>query len=79
MPLTGAGVAVRLESVGLPFAVAGEWTVQVTATTPLGPVESEIRPFIVFQADGTPAPEELIVPEASLVTVPSTTTLPADN
>jgi len=69
VPLTGPGVAVRLAANGLPFAESGEWTVQVTATTPLGPVESDIRPFIVFEADGTTATTELLVPEASLVPV----------
>lgn len=75
VPLTGRGVAVRLASNGLPFAVAGEWTMQITANTPLGPVESELLPFIVFEADGTAATTTLAIPQASLV--PVTTPAPA--
>ena len=76
VPLTGAGVAVRLEENGLPLAVAGDWTLQVTATTPLGPVESEALPFRVFEADGTEATTTLPVPQASIVEVPATTAAP---
>ncbi|MEL6890362.1 MAG: CopD family protein [Actinomycetota bacterium] len=80
VPLTGTGVAVRLESEGLPFAVPGDWTVQVTATTPLGQAESETLTLRVFQADGTTAETVLTVPQPSLVEIPAdgtATTVPA--
>jgi len=69
VPLTGSGTAVRLAANGLPFAEAGEWTMRITATTSLGPVESELLPFIVFEADGSAATTTLAIPQASLVPV----------
>ncbi|MEM1334059.1 MAG: CopD family protein, partial [Actinomycetota bacterium] len=75
VPLTGPGVAVRLEANGLPFAVAGDWTLQITATTSLGPVESEALPFRVFNADGTEATTTLPVPQANTVPLVTTTTV----
>ena len=67
--ITGSGTAVRLAANGLPFAEAGEWTMRITATTSLGPVESELLPFIVFEADGSAATTTLAIPQASLVPV----------
>lgn len=53
VPLTGAGVAVRAEEIGLPISVPGTWTIQVDATTASGAVSSAPQTFVVSNVDGT--------------------------
>ncbi len=77
VPLTGAGVAVRLETPdGIPLEVAGDWTVQVTAITPLGPVASEPVLFTISNPDGTVPTTVITIPPANTVTIPLEGTTP---
>ncbi len=55
IPLTTAGTAVLDESVGLPFSVAGTWTIQLVATTTIGVQSGAETTFLVTNADGTTA------------------------
>jgi copper transport protein len=75
VPLTGAGVAVRLESPtgGLPLNDAGDWTVQVVAITPSGLVNSEPVLFTIFTADGAAPTTIITIPPVNTVTIPPTT------
>ena len=68
LPLTGAGVAVRLQPVGLPFIVAGDWTVRIDANTPLGPVSTE-ETLVVRNEDGSVPTTEVTLPSVNTVVV----------
>ncbi len=76
VPLTGAGVAVRLESPtgGLPIDVAGDWTVQVLAITPTGVINSEPVQFAILNADGSAPTTVITIPPVNTVTIPTDTT-----
>lgn len=75
VPLTGAGVAVRLETPtgGLPLTVAGDWTVQVIAITPSGVVNSDPVQFEIRNADGSTPTTAITIPPVNTVTIPPTT------
>jgi putative copper export protein/methionine-rich copper-binding protein CopC len=65
VPLTGAGFAVRDESVGLPISVPGDWLVSVEATTPTGPVTSTEQVLTVTGRDNTEPVTNATVPETT--------------
>ena len=62
--LAGAGTAYLDDSVGLPFAVAGSWTVEISATTPTGPASQAFN-FTVAAADGSTPVEQPTQPTAA--------------
>jgi copper transport protein len=77
IPLTGSGIADTtgdLEA-GIPFEIAGAWTLQVDATTGTGAVSGAGGSFEIRNADGS-LPESDIdpTPEAPPVTSAATTT-----
>jgi copper transport protein len=77
VPLTGAGVAVRLAADGLPLDTAGEWTVQVNAVTLTGAVNAPAQVFVVRNADGSaPATNITVPPPVVSSTVAPATSLP---
>jgi len=75
IPLTGAGIADTTEQAGLPFDVAGAWTLQVDATTGTGAVSGAGGSFEIRNADGS-VPDSDIgpTPTGAPVTSASTTT-----
>ncbi|MDX2378222.1 MAG: CopD family protein [Acidimicrobiia bacterium] len=75
VPLTEPGVAVRLESDGLPLTIPGDWTVHATAITPLGTVDSEPQLFTLLNADGSAPTTAITVPPPVTVTIAPTTAL----
>jgi copper transport protein len=75
VPLTGAGVAVRLEINGLPLNFAGDWTMEVSAVTQSGAVRSEPWQFTLVNEDGSVPTTAITLPPASTVVV---TTVPAE-
>lgn len=62
--LTGAGTAYLDDSVGIPFGVAGSWTLEVSATTPTGNALQAFT-FTVAAADGSAPVEQPTQPTAS--------------
>jgi len=76
VPLTGPGVAVRLETPtgGLPIDIAGDWTVQVIAVTANGPVNSEPVAFTILNVDGSAPTTVITIPPVNTVTLPPETT-----
>lgn len=79
IPLTTSGTAYLDDSVGLPFTVAGQWTVRLFASTATGVLDGAETTFQITDADGnTPT----IPPSQSTPVVPtsfidqSTTTAP---
>lgn len=73
VPLTGPGVAVRLESDGLPLTIPGDWTLQANAITSLGVVESEPQVFTLLNPDGSAPTTAITVPPSVTVTIAPTT------
>lgn len=74
--LTGAGIADTSsgdEEWGLPFEVAGAWTLQVDATTSQGAVNSASSSFEIRNADGS-LPESDIAPTPTGAPVTAATT-----
>lgn len=67
IPLTTAGTAVLDSEVGLPFRVAGNWELKLSASTAQGTLEGATSTFVVFNADGT----EPTVPPAGVITAPA--------
>jgi methionine-rich copper-binding protein CopC len=53
IPLTGAGIADSGPDHGVPFEVAGAWTLQVSASTPNGTLSGAGSSFEVLSADGS--------------------------
>ncbi len=53
IPLTGAGTAVLLGEVGIPFDAPGTWTIELIATTATGNQPGAKTTFAVNAADGT--------------------------
>ena len=92
IPLTGAGTAYRDDSIGLPLNAAGVWTLELSAATATGVLESAQYTFELTLPDGTqattiaPQPSTEVsvsVVEQSTTTAPfatstTTTTLPAE-
>ena len=77
IPLPGRGTATRAEAIGLPLSIAGDWTVELSAVSPAGPVSSAPIVFTVLDADGNPATTVVTSPAVSIVEAPAET-LPAD-
>jgi hypothetical protein len=73
VPLTGPGVAVRLQSDGLPLTIPGDWTLQANAITSLGVVESEPQVFTLLNPDGSAPTTAITVPPSVTVTIAPTT------
>jgi copper transport protein len=75
IPLTGAGIADTTDDLaaGLPFAVAGAWTLQVDATTGTGAVSGAGGSFEIRNADGS-VPESDIAPTPTGAPVTSAST-----
>jgi copper transport protein len=69
VPLTGPGVAVLAEDVGVPLSVAGDWTQTVDAVTPNGVFTSDPQIFTVTAADGSVPTTPLTPPPVVTVTV----------
>ncbi len=75
IPLGGRGIAVSPEGGGIPLRVAGGWTLQVSATTPIGTSSGASSPFDVRTADGALiTPDIGTTPTQPAVTAASTTT-----
>jgi copper transport protein len=66
IPLGGAGVAQTPEDGGIPFEVAGTWTLQISASTPTGAVQGASGTFEIRAADGS-------LPTSNIGTTPTTT------
>jgi copper transport protein len=77
IPLTTSGTAVLDDSVGLPFNVAGTWTIQLVASTAIGVQEGAETTFPITDADGNfptiPPADSTIPVQVSLVEQPTTT------
>ncbi len=73
VPLTGPGVGVVPPDKGIPFSVAGEWTMTVNAVTPNGVYNSDPQIFTILNADGTTPTTALTIPPVVTVTIPPTT------
>jgi methionine-rich copper-binding protein CopC len=69
VPLSGTGVAIRDESIGLPISVAGNWTVQIEASTAAGVLSSEPLPFPVKDDDGVVPSSPTLAPPVSVIEV----------
>ncbi|MEM8748360.1 MAG: CopD family protein [Actinomycetota bacterium] len=76
VPLTSPGRAVRTADVGIPFSVAGEWSVQVRAVVAGTPVLTEAQGLNVLQADGTVLETIVTLPTATVVTIAPTDSEP---
>lgn len=72
VPLTGPGRAVLLEEKGLPLNVAGNWQIQITATTASGVVQSAPTAITINNADGTAPTTAITVPPSVVVTIDPT-------
>jgi putative copper export protein/methionine-rich copper-binding protein CopC len=78
VPLPGAGVATRSESVGLPIIVPGDWLLQINARTAAGVVQSDPVLILILDETGAAPTTSITIPEPILVpieTLTSTTTL----
>jgi copper transport protein len=76
VPLTGAGRAVRKAEVGLPLDVAGDWTVQVNASTAAGVIRSEPVAITILGIDGTAPTTSITLPPSVTVLIDPSTTAP---
>ena len=75
VPLPGAGVATRSESVGLPIMVPGEWLLQINAQTAAGVVQSDPVLISILDETGAAPTTSITVPEPILVPIETSTTL----
>jgi copper transport protein len=73
VPLSGPGVGVVPPDQGIPFSVAGEWTMTINAVTPNGVFNSDPQIFTILNADGTTPTTVLTIPPVVTVTIPPTT------
>jgi copper transport protein len=73
VPLSGPGVGVVPPDKGIPFSVAGEWTMTINAVTPNGVFNSDPQIFTILNADGTTPTTVLTIPPVVTVTIPPTT------
>jgi copper transport protein len=72
--LSGRGVAASPEGGGIPLSVPGAWTLQVSATTPIGTSSGASNPFDVRSANGDlVTPDIGSTPSAPAVTAATTT------
>jgi copper transport protein len=75
IPLTRPGIAVSPPDY-LPLAIAGAWTMQVSATTPTGSITDASATFNVLTTDGkVSTPEIAPTPSAPAITPAPTTTV----
>ena len=74
VPLTGPGVGVVPPAQGIPFSVAGEWTLTVNAVTANGVFNSDPQLFTILNADGSVPTTQLTTPPVVTVTIPASTT-----
>jgi copper transport protein len=81
VPLTGPGVGVVPPAQGIPFSVAGDWTLTVNAVTANGVFNSDPQIFTILNPDGSVPTTQLTTPPVVTVTIPATTipatTIPA--
>ncbi|MFT5026047.1 MAG: putative copper export protein/methionine-rich copper-binding protein CopC [Ilumatobacter sp.] len=75
VPLPGAGVATRSESVGLPIIVAGDWLLQINAQTAAGVVQSDPVLISILDENGAVPTTSITIPEPILVPIESNSTL----
>jgi putative copper export protein/methionine-rich copper-binding protein CopC len=78
VPLPGAGVATRSESVGLPIIVPGDWLLQINAQTAAGVVQSDPVLILILDETGAAPTTSITIPEPILVPIetPTSTTSP---
>ena len=74
VPLTGAGVAVRLAAEGLPLTVPGEWRVQVNAVTAAGVVNTDPQTFVIRNVDGSTPTTNITIPPVTIAPITAATT-----
>ncbi len=74
VPLTGPGVGVVPPAQGIPFSVAGDWTLTLNAVTPNGVFNSDPQIFTILNPDGSVPTTQLTTPPVVTVTIPATTT-----
>jgi copper transport protein len=74
VPLTGPGVGVVPPEKGIPFSVAGEWSMTVNAVTAGGVYTSPPQAFTIRNADGSTPTTVLTPPPVVTITIPDTTT-----
>jgi copper transport protein len=79
IPLSGAGTAILLTAEGLPFNVAGTWTLQLSASTAVGVLEDATTTFLITEADGSVPTIPPAQPTSNVqveIVDPTTTTAP---
>ncbi len=74
VPLDGPGVGVVPPAQGIPFSVAGDWTLSINAVTPNGVYNSDPQIFTIRNPDGSVPTTELTTPPVVTVTIPPSTT-----
>lgn len=72
VPLTGPGIGVVPPEAGIPFSVAGEWTLTVNAVTANGVFNSAPQLFTIRNPDGSIPTTSLTIPPRVTVTVATT-------
>jgi putative copper export protein/methionine-rich copper-binding protein CopC len=75
VPLPGAGVATRSESVGLPIIVPGDWLLQINAQTAAGVVQSDPVLILILDETGVAPTTSITIPEPILVPIETPTSL----
>jgi copper transport protein len=74
VPLTGPGVGVVPPAQGIPFSVAGDWTLTVNAVTANGVFNSDPQIFVIMNPDGSVPTTQLTTPPVVTITIPASTT-----
>ena len=72
VPLTGPGIGVVPPETGIPFSVAGDWTLTVNAVTANGVFNSDPQLFTIRNADGSVPSTSLTIPPRVTVAVDTT-------
>ena len=73
VPLPGAGVATRSESVGLPIIVPGDWLLRINAQTAAGVVQSDPVLILILDETGATPTTSITTPEPILVPIETPT------
>lgn len=73
VPLPGAGVATRSESVGLPIIVPGDWLLRINAQTAAGVVQSDPVLILILDETGATPTTSIAIPEPILVPIETPT------
>ena len=73
VPLPGAGVATRSESVGLPIIVPGDWLLRINAQTAAGVVQSDPVLILILDETGATPTTSITIPEPILVPIETPT------